>query len=152
MSYAKEMFSQSTGSNSDLIASCNFFSNPDKIISALGCRDVDPELLQTYKQNISSMSDDDISMLLPLLANSICCYKPEYKKVYDELKYQASKAEVVYRSDIDTLKEILVMVKDNWESLAIIAIFLRSLGKNKFSYEGESVFNSLVEIFKNIKD
>lgn len=136
----------------DFYAALKFLANPDKIINILKCNDYDTALVNRYAVYISELSENEIALLLHLIAQGVYTLQPELKKVYDAIKIQSKDDHLVYRSDINALNDILVTIKDNWQSIAIIALFMRGLSKNKITYEGESVFESISKLLDKFKD
>lgn len=154
MSYTKEN-QNNLDSKEDLIdfsASVQFFANPKKIIDLLGCNIDDTSLINKYAVFFSGLSNNEKATLMKLLALSVYTVHPKLKAVYDAIKLQSENDHVIYRSDISTVNDILAAIKDNWQSIAIIALFIRSLGKTKLVYEGESVFESITKLLDKFKD
>jgi len=135
--------------NLELSASVSFLKNPTKIVEFFNCEiDENHEIVQEIKNYLSKISDLELSKFLPILVKGICNEKPELKVIYEELHDEIKRNIDTKRGDVHAFSELLSTIKENWEAIAIIAIFLRSLGRNKIVIEGNSVFDSIINIVK----
>lgn len=127
----------------------DFLKSPQKIVDSISFTIDDKAEILEVEKALSALNETDLSKFLPVLVTNFCASNEKYVGIYNTLKQENIKQLQNQKRliDAETLTTYLQVIRDNWGAIAIIALFLRSLGQNKFTIELSSVIPSLAELF-----
>ena len=140
----------------DLDASVQFLINPQNIITLLACDCFDSDVVRRAIDYVEhNFSSNQKALLVTSVATCVCVLRPEYEVVYTAIISEIDMECGPTRADVKCIGDILSTIKENWEGIMILALFMRMLGKNKINIETGSVFDEvsklLEEFFKKNK-